>query len=53
MTTLLQMAIKCITHGEKTNSELSINGAAYNWVLHLFILGFFLDYVQARWNLQQ
>ena len=29
MTGLLQMVVKCITHGEKTIIELSINGAAY------------------------
>ena len=47
------MVVKCTTHGEKTNSELSTNGAAYNWVLQQFKLAFFLDTVQAQWNLQQ
>ena len=47
------MVVKCITHEEKTNSESSIDGAAYNWVLHQFRHCFFLDSVQAQWNLQQ
>ena len=47
------MVVKCITHGEKTIIELSINDAAYNWVLQQFKLCFFLDSVQAQSNLQQ
>ena len=47
------MVFKCITDREKTNIELSINGAAYNWVLQQFKLCFYLDLVQAQWNLQQ
>ena len=43
-TGLLQMVVKCITHGEKTIIELSINGAAYKQsftaVLTLLFLGF-------------
>ena len=47
------MVVKWITHREKTIIELSINGAAYNRVLQQFKFGFFLDSVQAQWNLQQ
>ena len=47
------MVFKCIIHRGKTDIELSINGAAYNWVLQQIKLCFFLDSVQAQWNLQQ
>ena len=47
------MVVKCITQREKTIIELSINDTAYNWVLQQFKLCFFLDSVQAQWNLQQ
>ena len=47
------MVVKCTTHRQKANIQLSINGAAYNRVLQQFKLCFFLDLVQAQWNVQQ
>ena len=48
ITDLSQMVVECITHGEKTIIEVSINGAAYNWVLQQFKLAF--SWIQCRHN---